>query len=236
METRHGRSGVFTSPTFTGQSTFADGTAAAPSISFTNDPNTGIFRGADERISFATNGASNTLLDTNGFSSINYRLGATPDAPDVGLSRNAASIAEINNGNAGTLTDLAARGVINGPTKTLTEGGATAFVDIAVAASAAIGGELYIVVEAKDATNTQARILTVPFTAVATAAGVVTSTLGTPVEVVTVSAGTLTCTLTITNGAGKITINANATSSLTQTTLQAKWKIVSPSALTITTV
>ena len=126
------------------------------------------------------------------------------------------------------------KGYLGGSLKTLAESSATTIFDITCAAGAWVAGELHIAIEAKDATDTQVRHMRVPFTAVATAAGTVSSTLGTPVETVTVSSGTLTCTITITDGAGKITLNANAVSSLTQTTLQAKSMIVSPQDLTIT--
>ncbi len=129
---------------------------------------------------------------------------------------------------------LQGAGTQGGRQKTLVESSATDLFDVAVAASSFISGELHVAIEGADATNTQCRHMRVPFSAIANSGGTVTATLGTPVETVAVSSGTLTCTLTITAGTGKITISANAVSSLTQTTLRAQSMIVSPQTLTIT--
>lgn len=159
-------------------------------------------------------------------------LGGTTD---VGLASPSAGVISINDG-SGTTTnyrDLSTRGDFGGTTKTLTESSATGIADLTIAALGSTSGEFHVTIEAKDAVDTQARHMRVPFVAV-NKGGTVTVTMGTPVETVAVSAGTLTCTLTMTAGASKITIAANAVSSLTQTTLQAKWKLVSPDVLSIT--
>lgn len=142
-------------------------------------------------------------------------------------------VLKITTNNQATAAFIQAAGVQGGTQKTLTAAAATGVLDVAVASNARISGVLQIAVEADDGTEFQVRHLWVPFTAV-NKAGTVTSTLGTPVETVTVSAGTLTCTITITDGAGKITLNANAASSLTETTLRAQSVIISPHTLTIT--
>jgi hypothetical protein len=108
--------------------------------------------------------------------------------------------------------------------KTLTESSATAIADIAVASGSVVAGTLEYTVESNDGTDFQSRKGTVPFSAV-NKAGTLTTTLGTVVEIVALSAGTLTCTPTITTGANKITLNLNAVSSLSQTTLRATWHV-----------
>jgi hypothetical protein len=124
-----------------------------------------------------------------------------------------------------TLQTLADRDVVVAAAKTLTESSATAIADIAVAAASVTGGTIYYTVEANDGTDYQSRRGSVNFTAV-NKAGTLTTDIGTPAESVAVSAGTLTCTPTVTIGANKITLNLNAVSSLTQTVLRATYRIV----------
>jgi hypothetical protein len=111
---------------------------------------------------------------------------------------------------------------IMGKLVTLTESTATQFAQITIASGEVVGGEVEVTVEANDATDYQARTLRAVFSAV-NKAGTLTMTLGTPTEVVAVSAGTLTVTLTVTDGgSGVLQFKADAASSLTQTTLRAQ--------------
>lgn len=116
------------------------------------------------------------------------------------------------------------RTFISGTPKNLTESVATGIAEISLANNTVCGGILEYTIDADDATEYQARQGSVTFVAVSKA-GTITSTAGTPTESVAVSAGTLTNTFTITNGAAKLTLNLNAVSSLTQTTLRASFAI-----------
>jgi hypothetical protein len=67
----------------TGASTFAAGTAGAPSITFTGDTNTGIFSPAADTIAFAEGGAEAGRFNSNG-----QLLIGTTTAPSVSTIRN----------------------------------------------------------------------------------------------------------------------------------------------------
>jgi hypothetical protein len=54
------------SPAFTGQASFADGTAAAPSIAHTGDLNAGIFFPAADTVAVATGGTDRVLINATG--------------------------------------------------------------------------------------------------------------------------------------------------------------------------
>ena len=106
---------------------------------------------------------------------------------------------------------------------TLTESSATTVCDVTIPALGGDGGILYYTIYAADATDTQTRRGNVPWAAV-NKAGVLTITLGTPVENVAVSAGTLTVTVTavdVGSASGTLRFALNAVSSLTQTSLYA---------------
>lgn len=49
---------TFNNPTFTGVAKYADGTAAAPAITFTNESNTGFFRATAQVMGLAINGTA----------------------------------------------------------------------------------------------------------------------------------------------------------------------------------
>jgi len=108
---------------------------------------------------------------------------------------------------------------------TLTETTATAFARVAIATGTVTGGDIVVTVEANDATDFQARTLTAPWSAV-NKAGTITPVLGTPVESVAVSKGTLTCTLAVADATGgNMDFTANCTSSLSQTILRANAQV-----------
>lgn len=103
---------------------------------------------------------------------------------------------------------------------TLTESSATTVATIACATGNYVGCNAIITVYATDATDFQARTLNIPIAAV-NKAGTVTGGVGTAVEAVAVSTGTLTATITAVANGNAVDIKVNAVSSLTQTTLQA---------------
>lgn len=126
----------------------------------------------------------------------------------------------------------------NAVAKDLTAASATPFLQIDVAADSFEAGLLHYVIRANDASDIQARSGVIPFVAVNDAGTEVCTvgTVGAATEVVAVSTGTLTntftCTTTPTNG---VLLNANAASSLTETTLNITfWVEITSGAATLT--
>lgn len=112
-------------------------------------------------------------------------------------------------------------------TKTLTETSATGFVTITVPNSGGCAGYVDYTVFAADATNTQLVSGQLFFSAAATNAGVVTAaTISDQHNLNPVTSGTLTNTMTSTTAANATTLLANATSSLTQTTLEIRYRVM----------
>lgn len=129
-------------------------------------------------------------------------------------------------GTGTTLQSLRDRDKVFGGAIDLTESSATAvFTSLGVASGSIAGGTWKYTIEANDGTDYQAIRGSLEF-AVVNKAGVLTCTLGTPVEITVTSAGTLTDTPTCTTGANVITLNINAVSSLTQTTLRATSRLL----------
>lgn len=135
----------------------------------------------------------------------------------------------------GTTTDLSIlnRYYVKAATKTLTESSATGIVDIAVASGSVASGELLYSIQANDATDYQCLRGRVVYSIVNTG-GTLTTAFTETAEATAVSAGTLTCTTTLVAGTNKITLSLNAVSSLTQTTLRAKWQMQHDGYATIT--
>ena len=106
----------------------------------------------------------------------------------------------------------------------LTESSATKFTSTVIASGKIAGGSILVTIEANNGTEFQAR--TMRFIWVAeNKAGTMAITLSTPEEVVAASSGTLTCTITGSDaGSGVLQFNANAVSSLTQTTLRCSYQ------------
>lgn len=111
--------------------------------------------------------------------------------------------------------------------KALTESAATSVVQIPVAALTGVGGTITFTVVAADATDIQTLTGVLQYAAVAklTVETCATPTLtGTALN--SVSAGTLTCTYACdTSPANAVNIQFNCVSSLTQTTLDAYWRL-----------
>lgn len=134
---------------------------------------------------------------------------------------------------------LAAWGVAGGSRKTLTESSATSAVRIPVAASAGAGGTFNYCIFASDATDQQQRCGRIKFS-VTNKAGTETCGLNTDTAVVNdasisetedgnaaaISTGTLTYAITCdTTPTNAVDIQINAVSSLTQTTLEARYYV-----------
>lgn len=88
---------VSSSPTFTGQSSFPDGTAGAPSITNTGDTNTGIFHPAEDTVAISTGGTERIRVNSSGHfvTTGNIELG---HATDTTISRSAAGVIAVEGG------------------------------------------------------------------------------------------------------------------------------------------
>ncbi len=127
------------------------------------------------------------------------------------------------------------RAVIAGGTVTLTESSATPILDVAVASNTVAGGTVWYTIRADDATNFQALRGQVQWSAVNKGGTLTAAIVLVGSEILAASAGTLTNTATITTGTNLITINLNAVSSLTQTTLYAYVSAQADGTGTVTT-
>ena len=111
---------------------------------------------------------------------------------------------------------------------TLTESTDTAIATLTFGASSVIGARFLVTVQANDATDYQAITYAVTVNSVRKATGNTVSSVGSVADATAAaSSGTLSCTFTVTEGASAATLNANCTSSLTQTTLNATWQSLS---------
>jgi len=115
---------------------------------------------------------------------------------------------------------------LNAPQKTIVDGSATSLADVAVPASAMVGGVIHYTVRASDGTDFQALTGMVTYSGVnkaATITGTITEVAGNQAK--TVSTGTLTLAWTIVAGANKLTIKLQPTGSLTETTYDVTFSI-----------
>lgn len=145
----------------------------------------------------------------------------------------------------GTFTNMTTSGVVTNTgsvqgtatAKALTESSATIFATLTVSSGSRVGGFVRYTIDADDGTDFQARSGYLPFSAV-NKAGTITCTVGTVTsasEVVAVSSGTLTNTFTCADATGGVlNLLANATSSLTQTTLEIRPQVYVNGTSTVT--
>lgn len=85
---------VSSSPTFTGQVSIADGTAAAPSLTNTGDTNTGVYFPAADEVGIATGGAERVKVNASGNFVVNNSI-ELGNATDTTLSRAGAGILAV---------------------------------------------------------------------------------------------------------------------------------------------
>lgn len=138
----------------------------------------------------------------------------------VDASRTSVSI--LSGVNSGTTDDY----LVMGDSVTLSESSATTFASTTIPQSRIGGGEVIVTITANDGADYQSRTQRFIWTAV-NKGGTTTITLGTVEEVVAVSGGTLTSTITAVDaGGGVINFKANATSSLSQTVLRASYTVI----------
>lgn len=136
---------ILVGPSFTGQMQGADGTAAAPAYSFTSDPNTGMYRVAEDVLGFATGGALRLTLTSgsltftgdffangivnSGFGTVGAPAYAFVGDEDTGMWRSAANALAFSAGGAQAFA--------------LSAGGTNAIAQIGTAPTAGSGGRLY---------------------------------------------------------------------------------------------
>lgn len=148
-------------------------------------------------------------------------LRITSDAGATGVMLNTTTAAPVV-----LATNSIPRMFFAATAKALTEASATNFVQIGVAAGKGAGGEIDYCIHADDGTDFQDRCGEIDFAIVNKAGTMTCSTpniLGT--EATALSVGTLTNTFTLAAAAAACNIQANATSSLTQTTLQIRYTV-----------
>ena len=90
-----------------GQSFFSNGTQSLPSITFKNDPNSGIRRNGDDKLSIVTNGADRVTVDSSGLVGIgnatpnsNLHVENTPNA-DIQITGGTGGLATLKLGDTG---------------------------------------------------------------------------------------------------------------------------------------
>ena len=191
-----------------------------------------------ERLNIGWNGSDGFINVQGGGTGANNRnltlgVGGNPQWQVVGTTGSWIPIGGSNSldlGASGTTvrTGYFGTSIQGGRTKTLTESAATGFVTITVANSEVACGRVSYTIIAKDATNTQAVSGELFFSAAATSDGVVTADAVSDQHVLNPrTSGTLTNTMTSTTAANSITLLANAVSSLTQTTLEIRYRVES---------
>lgn len=188
-----------------------DGVVGTPSFGFQSDNDgtgNGFYRNAANGIGIAHNGVLSYLFNSS-------RFQPNTDGT-VELGRNTNTWRNL----------FVAASIQGGAAKTLVETSATAYVSVAVGNSTASAGRIIYTIRASDATDTQALSGEAFFSCVSTAAGAVTCAALSDQHILNpVSSGTLTNTTTQATAANLVTFSANATSSLTQTTLRIDYRV-----------
>lgn len=180
------------------------------------------FQGISDRYAMSNTTASLRLYNSGlvGFSS-----GATYANPDTSMSRISAGVMGFGTGTQGSVAGTVRaeqyhEGVISvnvAGSKVLTDGSATGIFEVAVSSGEMVGGSIDYCIYVTDGTDFQCHPGLATFAAV-NKGGTVSSDIdevylaASETEVLT--AGTLTDDWTTTNGAGKVTINMNANTSL----------------------
>lgn len=168
---------------------------------------------------------------------IGWSSGTNPvTGGDTGLARNAAGDVKFTDTGSTTYATIGKSGLSGAQSKALTESAATAFVQLAVASGTHVGGRVHYTLVANDGTDYQTRSGSFNF-ALVNKAGAETANLGTvSAEAAAITTGTLTVSFdTDTSPTNAVNFRANATSSLTQTTLTIRyWVEIDGPAVTVT--
>ena len=236
--------------TLEGTQTASGAKTFSSSISFTS----AVLLNQDTRLNFTAGQTTHLEFDTTNTPDA-MRLGLSSTSNAFQLVEEADSLLDFNNGPCGTAActhptlnihsatqntteyqGLSYFGTAGKAVKTLTESTATALVRIPVASNAAAGGMLEYGIFAADATDQQLRQGSIRYSVV-NKAGTETCTLtaidGTAVtnetndgNAAALSAGTMTYTIACdATPANAVDLTFAAVSSLTQTTLEARWSI-----------
>lgn len=209
-----------------------NGSAAEPSVVFQSDDDgsgTGMFRPFANEIGFSINGVQQGSATANGFgvaankqfeslssgAGLNFETGGVGDGDAILFTSGGTKKDVI----IGTSASTKHRAMWAGTATTLTEATATTVATIDLAASKFIGVQFFATVNANDGTDFQAVSSTVSVDAV-NKGGTLTIGLVSQADTGTAaSAGTLVVTWTAVANGAAVDLKANATSSLTQTTL-----------------
>jgi hypothetical protein len=220
--------------TFTGTKTFSGALVATNQIQLQTAEQFVLIGGTTiGRISYDTTQTPDTVLITAGTTSNAWNLAEDADEDfdfNNGPCLTAACTTPhlIIHDSDQNVTDYSAHsvgGIAGKMVKTLTDGAATDVVDVTVAADAGTAGMFLTSVYATDGSTPQVRMVRVMFAAT-NDGGVTTCTLGTPEEIDHTPTGTLTATITCVDGTAAATIQVNAASSLTETTLEARSQVI----------
>jgi hypothetical protein len=198
--------------------------------------------------------STNIALGTSTDAVLSYRTANTPDTLSVGVSSDSNTMIIREQGDSGndsnngpcltaacthptvvimsatgaTVADYSSHnyaGIAGKTVKTLADGVATDTIDVSVAAEAGTAGMYLVSIYATDGSTPQIRMVRVMFAAT-NDGGTTTCTLGTPEEIDHTPTGTLTATITCVDGTNALTLQVNAASSLTETTLEARSQVI----------
>jgi len=229
----------------------ADGTLPAPSYSFANDPNSGLYSPAGDNVGVVVGGverhrfgSGGKLSNTDGFA-----IGASVAVPDVILERDAAGVLGLRNGataqalrvyqttTGNVYQEVKGSGLQTTLIKTLTDATNTDIVDIAVSANSAVGGKIVYTVYATNGTDMQVEENEIHFVAT-NKAGTITvdynlvQAAGT--NLIDTSAGTWANTVTMVTGTAKVSLRVNSDTGLTTTTHQLRYRVDIAGTATVT--
>jgi hypothetical protein len=190
-------------PFGTGATTLQIGVSAASPIAHT-------VRGASARAGTDTNtaGAPLTIAGGNG--------------TGTGAGGDVITVTSMSGSSGTSANTTQERSRVIGRFVNLTEGTATNVASISLASGKVLGGSATITVWAADGTDYQALTSQVRFSAVNKAGTITASASQTNAAIATASAGTLTVTYDTSTNGNNVLLRANATSSLTETTLRAR--------------
>jgi len=151
-----------------------------------------------------------------------------PGLEVVTFKNNDQRVAAI--GTTGNYEDAASvsRFVPNAVPRVITDGSPVNLFSVSLPASSIAGGSVLFLVEARDATNTQAMSGIATYSAVATSAGTVTGTITYVAanEAKTLSSGTLTVAFTASVSGSVCTFRIQPTGSLTETTYNIRYTLL----------